>query len=837
MAGRASQHAASVPRIDPVQSHIHPAALTGATAPGAHPFTPGSPPLAHGDALRELVNSLPWAIAMFDREMRCLAASPRWRIDCRVPSETVLIGRAYGEVFTDIPEHWKLAHLRGLAGETVVMEEEQFRRPDGQAQWLRWEVRPWHGDGGTVDGIVMMVEDISERKRAQQELIRSEKQLTTELEVFQRIWKLGVTRVHDGDPNALAEEIVGAAVQITGACMSSLQALDHASGELKPVAHHGFNSARLACFDPSVGSGAACSMALARRERVVVEVCGGASRAEAPHLAELRKAGVGAVCATPLLTRSGTAIGVLCVCFRERHVMADREVCALDLLARQVADVMELAEAHKSLRDQRDYLSAILTAAVDAIITIDARGIIQSVNPETERVFGYAANEMVGRNVSMLMPAPYQAEHDGYIERYMKTGEARVIGKGREVRGLRRDGTEFPADLSVSRADHHDLFVGIIRDISARKEAEHKLRESERLASIGTLAAGLGHDMNNVLLPVRARLNALSAPDTARGLRAPLREHVEEINKSVAYLQQLADGLHFLTLDPETDQDLRGGGSATDLRLWWSQVGALLSKTVPKHVRITATIPEALPSVAVPGHALTQAVLNLFVNAGEAIHQSPPSPPAGGAIRLWASYSPGHCPPIVRLGVTDNGPGMTEDVRRRAFDIFFTTKPRGLGTGLGLALVRRVVDRAGGNVEIESAPGKGTTIVMTIPAVIEASEQSHARRAVISTRDGRAAALIRYALNSAGVSVTLADDPDGADIWIVDPGVVTPAAAEAWKRRAGRGQLVLLGPAPADHAAAWASMHPHTITSPDDLDCIFTAIHSAIREEGSLSDA
>ena len=133
--------------------------------------------------------------------------------------------------------------------------------------------------------------------------------------------------------------------------------------------------------------------------------------------------------------------------------------------------------------------------------------------------------------------------------------EKRIIGIGREVQARRKDGTVFPVDLAVSEVEPARLFTGIIRDISDRKLAEARLRESDRMASIGALAAGLGHDMNNVLLPVRAHLNALKA---AADGRSTDREHLERIQRGVAYLQQLADGLHFLAMDPDKVEDAGG---------------------------------------------------------------------------------------------------------------------------------------------------------------------------------------------------------------------------------------------------------------------------------------
>lgn len=374
--------------------------------------------------------------------------------------------------------------------------------------------------------------------------------------------------------------------------------------------------------------------------------------------------------------------------------------------------------AATSLRKSHDLIQAILTTAIDAIITIDARGIIQAVNPATERIFGYAEAELLGQNVSMLMPSPYRDEHDRYIARYVQTGEARVIGKGREIIARRKDGTNFPADIAINRVDGHGLFTGVVRDISDRKQAETRVRAADRMATLGTLAAGLGHDMHNVLMPVRARLNALKAAGKAGKVVGAELAHVEEIAKSIAYLQQLADALHLLVMDPRDAQgraDAGGEPGSTDLQQWWAEAGSLLSRGVPKHVRVVAKIPANLQPAGIAPHSLTQAVLNLIVNAGEAIPGPSVRKRVQGVVCVTADPLSDASGSWVRLCVCDNGIGMTDEVKRRAFEMFFTTKSRGLGTGLGLPLVRNVVERAGGRVEIDSTLGKGTSVTLILP--------------------------------------------------------------------------------------------------------------------------
>jgi PAS domain S-box-containing protein len=483
---------------------------------------------------------------------------------------------------------------------------------------------------------------------------------------------------------------------------------------------------------------------------------------------------------------------------------------------------------------------AALAAALDPIVTIDHLGIVQSVSDSIERVLGWEPAALIGKNVSVLMPEPIRSAHDGYLRRYMETGVTGILNRPRRFDAMHLDGTLVPIELSVSRADipgqPTPLFVGIIRAVaertpddggeqtrlyrllaeqtSALQTAHHRLRMADRMASIGSLAAGLGHDMNNVLLPVRARLNALRAAT----LGDTEREHVEGINKSIAYLQQLADGLHFLAMDPDGEAV---DDEETDLHAWWEQTGALLSKAVPKHVRVEASIAPDLPPVTVAAHALTQAMLNLVVNAGEAIPNDPRHAPGCVSIRARMADDD-----HVELAVADNGIGMSAETRRRAFELFFTTKTRGLGTGLGLALVHKVAERAGARIEMESREGAGTTVRLLF-AANRPDAAANGPTAVITLRDGRAAAMVRNVLELSGATASLGEDPGGADIWVIDPNLTSVDAARAWRATRTGAQLVVFGKAmkrPED----WAALKPITVEATDDFNAVRAAIGSAL---------
>jgi len=494
-------------------------------------------------------------------------------------------------------------------------------------------------------------------------------------------------------------------------------------------------------------------------------------------------------------------------------------------------------------------LEAILASTLDPVITIDSSGRIRSASNSVEKVFGWRSDELIGQNVNVLMPEPHHSRHDQYLSSYRKTLKTSIVGRTREFEAVRRNGARFPIELSISRADVYGqslpLFVGIIKDVSERKRVENELelnrkqldatvrertreleeshtqlRIADRLAAIGTLAAGLGHDMNNVLLPVRTRMNALES----MALPKAAASHLAHMRKACGYLQQLTDGLHMLALSSEEEDST---DVATDLYEWWTTVGLLLAKAVPKGVRFVPKLGGGLPRVPIAPHRLTQAVLNLIVNAGQAI-QAMPKRPRRPAVRLSISSSPDNRE--VSLRVADNGSGMTPEVRARAFDAFFSTRTRGLGTGLGLPLVRSVVVNAGGTIDIETELGKGSEIVLTLPARDVRQRDQSERAATVCVLDRRVASMAVHILESGGWHVTRTNSrppqlSPQQTIWVTEPCSQTLKAAQAFLANEGRAVVTLGEPEPRE---SWARLGAIVVEHPRNFHSLRDAIGKAI---------
>ncbi|MCE2884863.1 MAG: ATP-binding protein [Planctomycetaceae bacterium] len=547
-------------------------------------------------------------------------------------------------------------------------------------------------------------------------------------------------------------------------------------------------------------------------------------------LDSLRCAGATAVAVFPVLRGASESIGVVYFLFTGDRVPDEPTRASTACLIRRVSLTLERNWIARRAEATVAHMQAVLDGAFDAILTIDRDGMIVSANRTTQRKFGHPVDALTGLPLSCLIPelgdrtamkaahrdAPWIAERDGIL---------------RETEAVRRDGTRFPIECSMSPVVSGGFRTLIIRDISKRREAEARLREADRLSMLGTLAAGLGHDMNNVLLPIRAHLNALEGgiargtADDPRASARSRRSHVAEIRGGVSYLQHLADSLHFLALDPDASLDV----GTTDLDAWWRQVGPLLSKAVHRVATLEVEIEEGLPPVAVPGHALTRAMLNLLVNARDAMPAARPHQLC--RVRIVARRS--EDPTELSIEVIDNGVGMSPEVQRRALEMFYTTKTRGLGTGLGLSLVQGVVDRAGGRLEMTSAEGAGTTMRMRLPTAAETS-CSLASRAYVEGFDGRTVGFLRIVLARHGFEVVRGTPAGRCEVCIVGGSTLDARLLAQWARDIPSDRIIVIGDPPSVAAAEIERLGVTVLRDAADLGAVEAALERAV---GSLGPA
>jgi two-component system sensor kinase FixL len=363
-------------------------------------------------------------------------------------------------------------------------------------------------------------------------------------------------------------------------------------------------------------------------------------------------------------------------------------------------DITEQKLAEQARRASEARWRAIIETAVDGIVLIDARGTIEVFNPGAERMFGYAESEVLGRNVNMLMPAPYHDEHDGYMRRYLETGNRKIIGIGREVVGRRKDGTTFPLHLAVGElsAGKERRFAGILHDLTARVALEERLREQAALVRLGEMAAVIAHEVKNPLTAVRGAVQVI-------GSRLPPGSKDFPITKEiVARLDGLNGLIQDLLLFARTPYP---HPSPVELASILRIVADLLSAD-PAFAAVQVEITGSAPPLSADADLLKIVFQNLIINAAHAMDSQ-------GSVRV--SVVDEHDGVVVTI--SDEGPGIAPEIRERLFQPFQTTKAR--GTGLGLATAKRLVEAHAGTIAIDCPPAGGTTVTIRLPMTTSAA--------------------------------------------------------------------------------------------------------------------
>jgi PAS domain S-box-containing protein len=400
---------------------------------------------------------------------------------------------------------------------------------------------------------------------------------------------------------------------------------------------------------------------------------------------------------------------------------------------RLVAALAERRRAEQGFR-------SVFESAPDATLAVDSSGTIVMANDQAAQLFGYPPGELAGQQVDSLVPEAVRTAHAAHRATYQADPRPRPMGAGLRLSGVRRDGTQFPVEISLSGvpSDQGPLVIATARDISERlaiqaereelraeaerQRAERRLQQSQRLESLGQLVGGIAHDFNNLLNVITGytefaaeQVTALAEEDRRlEPVAADIGQVRDAAAQAVRLTHQLLTFARHDVIKPEVlelDDAIQG-------------IEQLLRRTLGEHIDLTITPGPGRWAIKADRSQLEQVLVNLAINARDAM-------PDGGRLSIdtgntevdhaYASTHPGvPSGRYVRLRVSDNGTGMDAATLSRVFEPFFTTKPKGHGTGLGLATVYGIVTQAGGTVRVNSEPGLGTTVTVLLPAVVGA---------------------------------------------------------------------------------------------------------------------
>ncbi len=370
----------------------------------------------------------------------------------------------------------------------------------------------------------------------------------------------------------------------------------------------------------------------------------------------------------------------------------------------------ELAKSRQALEQGEAHLRSILATVPDAMVVIDDRGLIQSFSAAAERLFGYAPEEVRGGNVSMLMPEPYRREHDGYLARYLRTGERRIIGTGRVVIGQRKDGSTFPMELSVGEiaVEGKRQFTGFLRDLTERQENERRLHEVQsellhvtRVSEMGQMGSTLAHELNQPLTAVNNYLAALRR--MVAGPQFDAKQADEIFARAMAQTGRAGEIIRrlreFLSKG-DTERRIESVNHVVEEACALALVGVR-----SQGMTVLMRLDPAAPAAVIDKIQMQQVILNLVRNAVEAMATAPR--------RELSILTERRADDTVEIAVADTGPGIAEAIRVKLFQPFVTTKASGMG--VGLSICRSIVEAHGGRLWVDTGDSGGAIFRLTIP--------------------------------------------------------------------------------------------------------------------------
>jgi len=371
------------------------------------------------------------------------------------------------------------------------------------------------------------------------------------------------------------------------------------------------------------------------------------------------------------------------------------------------------AELVAALKKSEATGQALLQSASEGVVLVDATGRITLVNAAAERMFGYDRAELLGQPLEVLLPDRARSAHTEHRTHYFAAPRVRPMGSGLDLAGRRKDGTEFPVEISLSYIDSSEgiTAMALITDITERKRAEADLQRqretlyrSEKLAALGTLSAGIAHEMNNPLGIITSRIEIMLLDAEEQNLPPQVLEDLQVLHRATQRVARIAANLRSFARQAPREH------TRIDLNAVVAETLLLMRKPLEADgIVLVTSLDPSIDAILGDAGTLQQVLLNLVTNAREAMAGR------GGEIRIETGIV-AERPGWVRLVIGDTGPGISPEALSKVFDPFFTTKTT--GTGLGLSVSYGIVQDHHGTVDVHSVPGKGTTFTLAFPTAL-----------------------------------------------------------------------------------------------------------------------
>jgi PAS domain S-box-containing protein len=395
-------------------------------------------------------------------------------------------------------------------------------------------------------------------------------------------------------------------------------------------------------------------------------------------------------------------------------------------------DMTESRLTQETLRESEQLARGIIDNALDAFVQMSEDGTISDWNSQAEKIFGWSRGEALGKRLGdLIIPDEQREAHHAGLERYLRTGHRKILGRRLEVEALRRDGKEITVELSVTGLRRRDgvVFNGFIRDLTDKIAAEDRIRQAEKMEALGQLTGGIAHDFNNILTVITGTIEILADAVRKEPQLAAITRMIDEAASRGADLTQHL--LAFARKQPLQPREV-------DVNALLIDTAKLLRPTLGEHIEIETMLEDEDCFATVDPNQLTTAILNLALNARDAMSNGGKLVLETGSVYLDEGYASAHgdIEPgrYIRIAVSDTGSGIPAAMLDKVFDPFFTSKGPGKGTGLGLSMVYGFVKQSAGHIKIYSEEGHGTTIKMYLPP--GAATSAAARTASVASLEG-----------------------------------------------------------------------------------------------------